>query len=832
MPPAAFVALGAAPAIAAFLSSLAVTLVTTALTTVVGMLLQKKPRKNPLTMDDRTITVRQPLSPRQIVQGAARVGGTIFFLERLGTAVWIGIIWSAEEIKGIDSIYADDEQIFFNGDGSAFGARNGEIRAYHHLGDPDQTVDEALNASFPTKWTTDHRVRGRAYTIIELVNLSGNWDNNIPNFSASIRGGLRYDPRTGLTDYNTNSALAILHFLTDEKYGYGSVVKLEDIDINNFAAEANICDEEVALPAWEDTFTMSSGRAFTVNTTTDFITFTGGGFDTGTAIYVISSGTLPAPLVVSTLYYVKKTVDWNGGGGAIPTITFTLHPTLADAQAGTNGINFTTTGTGTHTTIEQFTRFQLTGNEMGFSGNATTDVITPDEFIWKPRTGAGFAVIILETTGTLAANLEEGVKYLWNCTTTTIFEYGNSSNQITYTTGSTGTFTMRIVAYADVLVGASDVDVANSTIQLALEDSIGPIYPGLPVKITDNTPPGVPSPLVSGEIYFVIPTSDPIKIKLAASRADAIAGRNISLTDDGGGGFMVESMELTQDKVSGFTTGMACEVYPQSGATLPSPLAEDTTYYIVRTGQTSFSLATTRRNALDGVVIGMTDSGDNTSDGWAIRLLSEPRYTACGIYDTDQDKGDVLRGLLSSCAGRLLPPVGGDKWKLAVGAYRLPLVDLDERDAVGGISLNTRRPRRETCNTVKGTYAGPRNFDQPANLPVVSNSRYIEEDGGEELAIEMNLPFTESEFMGTRILKIELERRRKQMSVSFPTTLMKGLQIEPTDGVDLSWARFELTDKNFEVAEWKFSVESSGEDEPPIPRVELELIEMGPDVYE
>lgn len=76
---------------------------------------------------------------------------------------------------------------------------------------------------------------------------------------------------------------------------------------------------------------------FTVNTTTDICSATTG-FATGMPVQVFSTTTLPAPLAASTYYFFR----------AVTSATFTMHPTLADANTNTNIVNLTTTGTGTH----------------------------------------------------------------------------------------------------------------------------------------------------------------------------------------------------------------------------------------------------------------------------------------------------------------------------------------------------------------------------------------------------------------------------------------------------------------------------------------------------
>lgn len=82
-----------------------------------------------------------------------------------------------------------------------------------------------------------------------------------------------------------------------------------------------------------------NSRDFTVNAGTDLVTLSAGwDCQTGTAVRVTSTTTLPAGLAVATTYYWSRTSGTTGE----------LCATLADAIAGTS-VDLTDTGTGTHT---------------------------------------------------------------------------------------------------------------------------------------------------------------------------------------------------------------------------------------------------------------------------------------------------------------------------------------------------------------------------------------------------------------------------------------------------------------------------------------------------
>ena len=104
----------------------------------------------------------------------------------------------------------------------------------------------------------------------------------------------------------------------------------------------------------DDWFTIGDGAAnltvainktrnsstFTVDAGSDVVTTgTTIGLSTGDQVNLTTDGTLPAGTAASTNYYVNVATG----------VTFTLHTTLSDANAGTSPVNITDTGTGTHT---------------------------------------------------------------------------------------------------------------------------------------------------------------------------------------------------------------------------------------------------------------------------------------------------------------------------------------------------------------------------------------------------------------------------------------------------------------------------------------------------
>lgn len=88
------------------------------------------------------------------------------------------------------------------------------------------------------------RFAGIAALYIITKNFSRNFTGQSPEFSALVKGKKLYDPRTGLTAYSANPALALCDYLVNKMD-----FPLSSIDIPALIRAANICDEIVPLKA-------------------------------------------------------------------------------------------------------------------------------------------------------------------------------------------------------------------------------------------------------------------------------------------------------------------------------------------------------------------------------------------------------------------------------------------------------------------------------------------------------------------------------------------------------------------------------------------------------
>ena len=102
-----------------------------------------------------------------------------------------------------------------------------------------------LIAESEGKWTDAHRQTGhtKVYIRFDTSLLQG----NAPNFSAVLKGLKLYDPRTGLTTWSANPALARATYLMNTEFGPGAA--LSEIGSAELIVAANVDDESVSLAA-------------------------------------------------------------------------------------------------------------------------------------------------------------------------------------------------------------------------------------------------------------------------------------------------------------------------------------------------------------------------------------------------------------------------------------------------------------------------------------------------------------------------------------------------------------------------------------------------------
>lgn len=206
---------------------------------------------------------------------------------------------------------------------------------------------------------------------------------------------------------------------------------------------------------------------------------------------------------------------------------------------------------------------------------------------------------------------------------------------------------------------------------------------------------------------------------------------------------------------------------------------------------------------------------------------TEDRYTCNGVFLTSEKRLATLRKLVASMAGTLVPISG--KWTMYAGEWRAPTISLDESDLRGPIKVQGRISKRELFNAVKGVQVTEANDWQPSDFPPITDSTFEAEDNNERIWRDIELPYTTSSPTAQRLAKIELQRARKQITVTAPWK-MSAYQVQPGDTVQVSNSRFGWTTKNFEVTQSRFAVEQGASGAPTL-GINMQIREAESTIY-
>ena len=134
--------------------------------------------------------------------------------------------------------------------------------------------------------------------------------------------------------------------------------------------------------------------------------------------------------------------------------------------------------------------------------------------------------------------------------------------------------------------------------------------------------------------------------------------------------------------------------------------------------------------------------------------------------------------------------------------YTINGITLD--DLRGPIGLSTRTTMRDSFNGVTGTFNDAEADFITADYPAITSSAFKTQDGGDEINLDLPLPFTTSAATAQRIAKMTLYRGREQMSLSADFGL-EAFNVEVGDIIAFTNERYGFDEKEFEVIGWKFS---------------------------
>ena len=210
-----------------------------------------KPSVGQIELQARTVTVREPVMPRQMVYGRTRKGGVITFLHSTGEKdkdLHLVVVLAAHRVKSIGAIYFEGEMAI-NASGTPLGRWAGKLAVEKRLGGADQPAFAGLIAAAPNLWTPAHRLAGCAAIYLRLSYDPDAFPGGIPNITVDLEGKDDIlDPRTGARGYSENAALCVADYMAHTIYGIGAGIGAADgIESGSLIEAANICDEQIPL---------------------------------------------------------------------------------------------------------------------------------------------------------------------------------------------------------------------------------------------------------------------------------------------------------------------------------------------------------------------------------------------------------------------------------------------------------------------------------------------------------------------------------------------------------------------------------------------------------
>lgn len=269
--------------------------------------LTPKPKSSaPAQAQPGTVAVRQSDLTRSICYGATRTVRGYAHMESTNTNkdLHLMLMLCQGPVRDIPEIWVDDYSIpkdWINPTTGAVtqGRYAGYMTVKKHFGEVDQLADPLAIANM-TDWSSTDRLQGIAYLYVIMNKNQDVYPTGVPNVTALIEGQSVYDPRIAVMTWTGNIALFARDYISSQYYGYGTAN--DDIDDVNVSAQANICDEIVAV-------TLVPYTAVGVDDTTNIIDLTSATYTVldlqfGDQVQVTTTGTLPGGLALTTNYYV------------------------------------------------------------------------------------------------------------------------------------------------------------------------------------------------------------------------------------------------------------------------------------------------------------------------------------------------------------------------------------------------------------------------------------------------------------------------------------------------------------------------------------------------
>ena len=189
-----------------------------------------------------------------------------------------------------------------------------------------------------------------------------------------------------------------------------------------------------------------------------------------------------------------------------------------------------------------------------------------------------------------------------------------------------------------------------------------------------------------------------------------------------------------------------------------------------------------------------------------------------------------INQLLTTLNGTLFYSQG--EFKLIAGAFYTADASVSDGNAfsyddiLGDISVATRFSRRDTVNTVKGTFVDSGGRFIPTDYPQQQISD-LSEDNNEVSTLDLELPMTTSSAAAQRLAKQVLLVGREQITIQATFKIEKAFGVQVGDTVEVTLGRYNFSRKLFRVNSWKMSgIDGSA------PKIDMTLQETSSNAYQ
>lgn len=188
-----------------------------------------------------------------------------------------------------------------------------------------------------------------------------------------------------------------------------------------------------------------------------------------------------------------------------------------------------------------------------------------------------------------------------------------------------------------------------------------------------------------------------------------------------------------------------------------------------------------------------------------INTVVKAKFTFNGTVTSDDSRESVLDAMADSMGGWISQSA---KWAMDAGTWTAPVMTLNDDDLDGAISVvQGGTPMDSLFNGVRGQFI-PSGTAVPIDFTPYKNAAFVTADGRNRWK-NVNLPYTDDEFIANFLARILTERARNGMVIRYPAKL-KAWPLRIGERVIVNSTEYGFSSKTFRVTDWQFAPDANG----------------------